>query len=181
MNMIRNPLVMAFLGLLFGLFGGVAAGAGLLLLLDVAPARPPASPAAAGYDIAAIVEEDYINRVMVESANEIVGPISFAGGHMDLRPGALADFAVALQVGPLEPVMEGTVGFRVTDDGAGIEVVLLDAKVGRLRLTRLIPAGVLDDVNANIKRLIIDKVGSQGLRVVGVSSDDTTLRLLMGR
>ena len=181
MNLLRNPLVMALVGLLVGLFGGVAGGAGLLLLLDVAPAQLPASPTTAVYDIEAVVEETYINRVMVESANQMAGPVSFSEGHMDLRSGAQADFAVALQLGPLSPVVEGTVGFRATDDGASIEVVLLDARVGRLRLTWLVPGGVLDDVNADIKRLLVDKIGSQGLRVLEVRSDDTTLRLYLGR
>jgi hypothetical protein len=181
MNVLRNPLAMILVGLLVGLFGGVAVGAGLLLLLDVAPARLPASPAATGYDIEAVVEEDYINRIMVSSANEMGGPVAFAAGHMDLRPGSIADFAVELAIGPLAPVVEGTVGFRATDDGAGIEVLLLDAKMGYLRLTRLVPARVLDDVNADLKRLLVDKLGSQGLRVLEVQSDDTSLRLLLGR
>jgi hypothetical protein len=181
MNMVRNPLVMALVGLLVGLFGGVAIGAGLLLLLDVAPARAPSTPATIPYDIEAIVEEDYINRIMVEAANEMAGPVSFTEGHLDLRPGAVADFAVALELGPLAPVVEGTVGFRATDDGTSLQVLLLDAKMGYLRLTRLIPGGALDDVNADIKRLLIDKLGSQGLRVLDARSDDTTLRIFLGR
>jgi len=181
MNVIRNPWLMALVGILVGVFGGVAVGAGLLLLLDVTPSSLPSSPAAAAYDIEAVVEEDYINRVMVESANEMAGPVSFTEGEMDLRAGAMADFAVALQLGPLSPVVEGSVGFRATDDGSSVEVVLLDAGIGRLRLTRLIPSGALDDVNADIKRLLVDKIGSQGLRVLDVRSDDTTLRLYLGR
>jgi hypothetical protein len=180
-NLLRNPLVIVLAGCFLGLICGVSVGAGVLLSLDSDPAQlAPVSPPAT-FDIEAVVEEDYINRIMVESANEMTGPVSLASGHMDLRPGAVADFAVKLKVGPLEPVVEGTVGFRATDDGSSIEVLLLDASMGRLRLNKLVPKGALDDVNADIKRLLVDKIGSQGLLVLDVQSDDETLRLHLGR
>ncbi len=181
MNVARRPWLMVFFGLLVGGFCGVAGGAIALLLLDAAPAQLPATRPAEAYDIEAVVEEAYIRRVMVQTADEMVGGVSLTGGTIDLRPGGLADFAVGLRVGPLTPVVEGSVGFRATDDGASVEVLLLDARMGRLQLTRLIPNSVLDGVNADIRRLLVEKFGSQGLRVLEVRSDDTTLRLYLGR
>lgn len=182
-RIVRNPLVMAVLGLLVGFFGGLAIGAALLLLLDAGPAEMPASAAgtAPTADIEAVVDEAYINRIMVESANDMSGPVSLAAGRMDLRAGGVADFAVALEIGPLSPVFEGVVGFRATDDGSSIEVLLLDVQFGRLRLNRLVPKGVLNDINADIKRMLVDKIGSQGLSVLEVRTDDDTLRLYLGR
>ena len=180
-NLLRNPLVIVLAGCLLGLFCGGSAGAVMLLSLDSEPAElTPAVPSTT-YDIEAVVEEDYINRIMVESANEMSGPVSLMAGHMDLRPGALADFAVKLKVGPLQPVFEGTVGFRATDDGSSIEVLLLDVQMGRLRLNKLVPKGALDSINADIKRLLVDKIGSQGLQVLDVQTDDQTLRLHFAR
>jgi hypothetical protein len=178
---------MAVLGVLVGFFGGLSIGAALLLLLGAgsAPATtvPTASAVgtAATADIEAVVDEVYINRIMVESANDMSGPVSLAAGKMDLRDGGVADFAVALKVGPLNPVFEGVVGFRATDDGSSIEVLLLDVQLGRLRLKRLVPKGVLADINADIKRMLVDKIGSQGLSVLEVRTDDSTLRLFLGR
>ncbi|MGC9347864.1 MAG: hypothetical protein ACP5JG_06985 [Anaerolineae bacterium] len=177
---LRNPLVMVAAGVLMGLCLGLILGTGVLLILDADPDRL-APPSISDYDIQAIVEEDYINRIMVESANEMSGPVSLTAGEMDIKPGAVADFDVELEIGPLHPVFEGTVGFRATDDGSSIEVLLLDAQVGRLRLNRLVPDGALDSINEDIKRLLVDKIGSKGLSVLYVESDDTTLRLGFGR
>jgi hypothetical protein len=177
---LRNPGVMVVIGIVGGLFAGLLLGTGLLMILDSEPDSFSQSPGSE-YDILAIVEEDYINRIMVESANEMSGPVSLTAGHMDIKPGAVADFAAELEVGPLHPVFEGRVGFRATDDGSSIEVLILDAQLGRLSLNRLIPAGALDSINEDIKRLLVDKIGSQGLSVLYVESDETTLRLGFGR
>ncbi len=180
-RIVRNPLLMALAGVLLGLLGGVVIGAMVLLLLDAEPAEMPASTTASAYDIEVVVEEAYIDRIMVESANDMAGPVSLTAGAMDLQPGSVAAVLAAIKIGPLEPVFEGTVGFRATDDRSSIEVLLLDARFGRLVLNRLIPSGVLDEINADIKRMIVDKVGSQGLSVLEVRSDDNTLRLYLGR
>ena len=181
MNVLRRPWLMALFGLVVGGFSGAAAGAFALLLLDAAPAQLPATRPAEVYDIEVVVEEAYIRRVMVQTADEMVGAISLAGGTIDLRAGGVADFAVEIRVGPLTPVIEGSVGFRATDDGTSVEVLLLDAVMGHLRLTGLIPGSVLDGVNADIRQLLADRFGAQGLRVLEVRSDDTTLRLYLGR
>ncbi len=180
-KLVRNPLAMVLVGAALGILGGVVLGGVLLLLLNVGPTELAAAPVATSYDIEAVVEEDYINRIMVENANSMTGPVTLVAGHLDLRPGAVADFVVQIKLGPLQPVVDGTVGFVATDDGSSIEVQLLDVKMGRLRLNRLVPSGALDDVNADIKRLLIDRIGSQGLIVLDVQSDDTSLRLHFGR
>jgi hypothetical protein len=179
---LRNPLLMALVGALAGCLGGVALGAVILLLLNTEPAKMPetSTAAASTVDIEVVAEEYYINRIMVESANDMAGPVSLTAGTMDLRPGAVADFVVALKIGPVKPVIEGTVGFRATDDGSSIEVLLLDARFGRVCLNRLVPASALDDINAEIQRMLVDRVGSQGLSVLEVRSDDSTLRLHLG-
>lgn len=180
-GLFRNRWLMALGGGLVGLFLGVALAAALLLMFSGEPdPLPPVSPAEV-YDIEAVVEEHYINRIMVQSANEMSGPVSLSAGAMDIRPGGVADFVVTLDAGPLQPVFEGTVGFRATEDGSSIEVLLLDARLGRLQLNRLVPEGVLDQVNEDIKRLLVDKIGSQGLYVLDVQSDETALRLHLGR
>ncbi len=177
---LRILLVLA-VGALAGLFVGGGMGAAVWLLLTGEPEPMGEVQASPGFDIEATITENYINRIMVASANEMAGPVSLIEGHMDLHPGSRADFMVRLQAGPLEPIVEGTVGFRVTADRASIEVVLLDAWLGRLRLNRVVPAGALDGINADIKQLLVDKVGSQGLGVLGVVSDEDTLRVHLGR
>ncbi|MGC9467549.1 MAG: hypothetical protein ACP5HS_03070 [Anaerolineae bacterium] len=180
-GLLRNRWFVALVGAVLGFFVGVALAAGVLLLLHGDPESLPGTSPAAVYDIQAVVEERYINRIMVQSANEMAGPVSLSAGKMDIRPGGVADFVVRIDVGPLQPVFEGRVGFRATEDGSSIEVVLLDARFGRLQLNRLVPDGVLDDINADIKRLLVDKIGSQGLYVLDVQSDETTLILHLGR
>jgi hypothetical protein len=177
---LSNPFVMVAGAVVLGLLLGLILGAGALMMLDAEPGRLD-PPVISDYDIQAIVEEDYINRIMIESANEMSGPVSLTAGEMDIKPGAVADFAVELEIGPLRPVFEGAVGFQATDDGTSVEVLLLDAQVGRLKLNRLVPDGALDSVNEDIKRLLVDRIGSQGLSVLYVDSDETTLRLGFGR
>ncbi len=180
-NPLRNRLVLTAVGALVGFLLGLVVSIALLLVfrggaLELAEASQPAV-----YDIEAVVEEDYINRIMVTSANEMSGPVSLTAGRMDLRPGGVADFIAKLKLGPLQPAVEGQVGFRATEDHSSIEVLLLDARLGRLQLNKLVPDTALDPINADIKRLLIDKVGSQGLFVLHVGSDETTLRLYLGR
>lgn len=180
-RIIRAPLFMALVGILLGLVVGFVLGVLALLLLDSGPAEMPPAPSATTYDIEAVVEEDYINWIMVQSANDMGGPVLLAAGKMDLRPGAVADFAVVPQLGPFKPVVEGIVGFIPNQDGSSIEVKLLDVSLGRLHLNRLVPSGALDGINADIKRLIVDKVGSVGLSVLAVGSDDDRLWIHLGR
>jgi len=180
-RIIRNPFAMALVGILLGLLGGVVLGALVLLLLNSKPAELRPAPSPPTFDVEAVAEEDYINWIMVKSANDMGGPVSLAAGKMDLRPGAVADFAVVPEFGPLKPVVEGTVCFVPSEDGSSIEVRLLDVNLGRLHLNRLVPRGALDGINADIKRLIVDKVGSQGLSVLAVGSDDNTLWIRLGR
>ncbi len=178
---IARILTAVAIGSVLGLIVGVGISGGLLVLLSVDPHSLPAVSPPAAYDIEVVVEETYINRIMVQSANEMDGAMSITAGRMDLRPGALAGFVVEIEVGPLRPVIEGTVGFRATEDGSSIEVALLDARMGRMNLNRLVPADALATVNIDIKRLLVDRVGSQGLHVAGVESDNHTLRLYLSR
>jgi len=180
-RIIRNPFAMALVGILLGLFGGVVLGVLVLLLLNSKPAEMRPASSLSTFDVEAVVEEDYINWIMVKSANEMGGPVSLAAGNMDLRPGAVADFAVVPELGSIKLVVEGAVGFVPNDDGSIIEVVLLDVNLGRLNLIRLVPREALDGINADIKRLIVDKVGAQGLSVLAVGSDDNALWIHLGR
>jgi len=158
-----------------------ALGVLVLLLLNSKPAEMRPASSLSTFDVEAVVEEDYINWIMVKSANEMGGPVSLAAGNMDLRPGAVADFAVVPELGSIKLVVEGAVGFVPNDDGSSIEVVLLDVNLGRLNLSRLVPREALDGINADIKRLIVDKVGAQGLSVLAVGSDDNALWIHLGR
>lgn len=172
------PLVMVILGVLLGCLVGGGSGGGLFLLLTGEPGTLETPTPAPVYDIEVVVEERYLNRIVLENADDIASPLT--AGTLDLRPGNMADFTAQLRVGPLRPVVDGTVGFRRTARGS-VEVLPLDVRLGRLRLNRLVPDGILDSVNADIERRLVDRIGSQGLQVLSVQSDDETLRLRLGR
>jgi len=166
------------LGGLFGLLLALCLGIGVLAL-DAGEGTPPEPPSApTAYDVEAVIEEDYMNRTFMESTATMPQPVPLTAGHLDVRLGGLADFAVQAQVGPFKPIFRGTVSFRATD-GGDLQVALERVEVGRLPVTRLVPAGTLDDVNEDVNRQLKERAGSTGLRLVGVTSDDTTLHFYL--
>jgi hypothetical protein len=180
-RLLLSPLVMVAAGLLLGLCLGVGLGAGLLLMVSGEPRAFDAPPVAADYAIEAVVEEAYINRIMVDSASGMSDVYALTAGELDLRPGGVGDFRVRIEIGPLRPVVLGRVGFRPSANGNSIEVVLLDVRVGQLQLVRLLPEGILKGANADIERLLMDRIGAHGLKVIGLHTDEATLRLQFGR
>ena len=166
------------LGGVFGLLVTLCLGIGLLALNGGDGTPPEAPPAPATYDVEAVIEEAYVNRTFMESSATMPQPVPLTAGHLDIRPGALADFAVQAEVGPLHPIFRGTVSFRATD-GGDLRVALERVEVGRLPVTGFVPAGMLDDVNQDVNRQLEERAGSTGLRLVGVTSDETTLRFYL--
>ncbi|MFP4344551.1 MAG: hypothetical protein ACLFU8_07655 [Anaerolineales bacterium] len=175
---LTHPLFFALAGGLAGILAGLLLGILGLTLLDTEAKTMESTTLPTTYDIEVVVEEDYINRIMVESAGEIAGGVQLVAGHLDLLPGGTADFQARLRRGPFEPVVEGTLGFRASSTGS-IEVVLLEAQMGRLPLTGLVPKGALDNVNADIEGQIVERVRSADMDLVGVSTDETSLRLFL--
>lgn len=168
-------LIGALAGLLFGccLGGGMLALSGSSKARTAAPAEPPAS-----YDIEVVVEEDYINRIMVTSGSGTASPVPLTAGHLDLRPGGQADFQVQIEVGPLRPVFDGTVEFVVSDAGQ-LEVKLSSVRAGYLPVTAFVPASQTRAINQSIGQMLAERAGPFGLRFAGVTSDETTLRLYL--
>ena len=174
----NHPLFFALVGGRAGIVTGLLLGILGLTLFDAEAKRMETTALPATYDIEVVVEEDYINLIMVESAGEMEGGVPLVAGHLDLLPGETADFQARLCWGPFEPVVEGTIGFRTSSTGS-IEVVLLEAQMGRLPLTGLVPKGALDDINADIEGQIVERVRSADMDLVGVSTDETSLRLFL--
>jgi len=173
-----NQTLGCLLGGVFGLLLALCLGIGLLALNqdDGAPPEAPSAPTA--YDVEAVIEEDYLNRTFMESTATMPQPVPLTAGHLDIRPGGLADFGVQAEVGPLKPVFRGTVSFRATEEGE-LRITLDRVAVGRLPVTGFVPAGTLDDVNEDANRQLEERAGSTGLRLVGVTSDDTTLHFYL--
>jgi len=134
---------------------------------------PPAT-----YDVEAIIEEDYVNRTFLESTAGLPQPVPLRAGHLDIRPGALADFAVQAEIGPLRPVFQGTVRFRATEAGE-LRVTLEAVRVGSLPVTSFVPAHMLDDVNEDVNRQLRERAGAAEMQLTGVTSDDTTLHFYL--
>jgi hypothetical protein len=166
------------LGGVFGLLLALCLGIGLLALGRDAGAPPELPAAPEAFDVEAVIEEAYMNRTFMESSATMPQPVPLTAGHLDVRPGGLADFAVQAQVGPLKPIFRGTVSFRATE-GGDLRVDLVRVEVGRLPVTALVPEGTLDDVNEDVNRQLEERAGSSGLRLVGVASDETTLRFYL--
>ncbi len=165
--------LLVLIGVLAGVFVGLAAGWLLVSALEKTVAAEPL-PALPPYDIEVVVEESYVNRMMLGSSSAL------SGGNVDLQPGGVATFAVQLAAGPFKPVVHGEVAFRVADGGRMV-VHLLRVKMGRLSLLRLVPGSMMDDINTQVNAQLVDRVGSKGLEVVAVATDDTSLRLYLAQ
>ena len=160
-------------GVLLGLLTGIAGGWLLFRVLETTATVEPL-PSLPDYDIEVIIEETYINRVMLESGSAL------AAGNVDVQPGGAATFAVQLAAGPFKPVVRGDVAFR-SDGAGGMAVQLLQVKMGRLSLLRLVPRSVMDSMNDLVNSELVGRVGSKGLEVVAVASDETSLRLYLAQ
>ena len=163
----------AGVGMLFSCCLGVAVLALLGGSPEVAMVQPPTE-----YDIEAIVEEDYINRTMLDNADSIPMPLSMVAGHLDIHPGGLGDFTVQMELGPLRPVFEGTVTLRATEEG-WLEVEVVEVRAGYLTVTPFVPSGLTAEVNQAVNQMFAKRTAGTGVRLVGIASDDTTLRFYL--
>ncbi len=159
-------------GLLLGFFLGLLLGGAMLLILDIKPKEVERSSQKGSVEIN--VAEDYLNQVINDNLPSLPGPFSLRVTHLNLRSNGRAAFAARLKLGSLEPVVEGTLGFYASTAGA-LSVQLREAKVGRLAVGRLVPKGLVDKVNAMLEEEILARIGSTGLRIVGVESNAVQL------
>jgi hypothetical protein len=153
-------------------------GVTALSFLDTAPELTAVTSPPREYDIEVIVEEHYINRLLAEGTAGSQVPDFLAAGHVDVRSGGLIDFAVQLTVGPLRPLIRGTVALHVTEVGQ-LEVMLRKLEAGRLSLAPLVPDGPLASANEEINEQLIERTTDMGVRLLGVTSDETTLHLYL--
>lgn len=173
-----NRTLGCLLGGILGLLFTICLGIGGLLLLDeteviVAPTSPPTI-----YDVEAIIEEDYVNRTMLATTADVPTPFPVIAGHMDIQPGGFGDFVVKVEIGPFRPIVRGTVALRATDDGQ-IEVILTQVQLGFLPVTAFVPADTLDAVNESVNQQLTERTAAAGVRLIGVTSDETTLRFYL--
>ena len=170
---VLGGLLGGILGMLFSCCLGIAA----LSILGISPTVAPTSPPPV-YDIEAIVEEDYINRIVSESAAGFSTPVPLAASHVDVRPGGQVDFAAQVRLGPLRPVVHATAALRASAAGE-FEVVLIEARIGYLPLTALVPADLIATMNETINQQLAERTGETNVRVAGITSDETTLHLYL--
>ncbi len=176
-DLLSDRALGCLLGGILGMLVTCCAALGLLIWAgDTAPVTGPPPPAV--YDIEAIVEEHYINRTFLESTADLPQPVPLTAGHLDIRPGANADFAVQSQIGPLEPVFHGSVRFRATDLGE-LEISLNEVRVGLLPVTVFVPRHLLQEINRDVNRQLSERTGPTDVRLIGVTSDETTLRFYL--
>ncbi|MBN1260995.1 MAG: hypothetical protein JXB35_09980 [Anaerolineae bacterium] len=172
-----NVFVLVGLGVVAGLVAGGIVGALAISVLDgtnTVEALPPVPD----YDLEILVEEAFINRIMLEEGGGDGEGVSLVGGQVDLIADGRADFAVKLGLGPFEPVIEGQAAFRTSGDG-GLAIELVEVKLGKLALTNLIPQSIVDQMGDLVNDELVGRVASKGLEVVAVSSGDTTLSLYL--
>ncbi len=165
------------LGAILGMLLTCLLALGVLALTgDDTPVSGPPPPSV--YDIEAIVQEDYINRTFLESTASLPQPVPLTAGHLDVRPGANADFAVQSQLGPLQPVFRGSVSFRATESG-DLRITLTEVRVGHLPVTMFVPSGLLEEINQDVNRQLNERTGATDVRLIGVTSDENTLRFYL--
>lgn len=167
-------LLGAVLGILFSCCLGVVA----LSFLDTGSDVTPNTSPPAEYDVEAIVEEYYINDVFTQGGAGSQIPEFVSAGYVDVRPGGLIDFAVELAVGPLHPLFRGTVALEVTEAGE-LRVTLTELEVGRLSVASLVPDRVLDSLNEQVNRELVERTTAMGVRLLDVTSDETSLHLYL--
>jgi|GEM_PF-4073590 len=165
-------------GLLLGFFLGLLLSGAMLLILDTKPKEVEISGRKGSVEIN--IAEDYFNQVINDNLPSLPGPFSLQTTHLNLRTNGRAAFAARLKLGPLEPVVEGTLGFYASKAGA-LGVQLREVKVGRLALGRLVPKGLVDKVNAMLEEEILARIGSTGLHIVGIESDADRLTIYLDK
>ena len=174
---ISDRVLYALLGAGLGmLFTCCLGGAGLALQggsSGITLAQPPAE-----YDIEAIVEETYINRTILDSLTRMPLPVPVLTGHLDVRPGAVGDFKAQMELGPLRPVFEGTVTLRATEAGR-IDIEIVEARAGYFPVTAFIPPGLDAETDRVVNEIFEERAGGAGVRLVGIASDETTLRFYL--
>jgi hypothetical protein len=171
-------LLAGVLGCVFGILFSCCLGVAVLSLLDTAPAVTPVTSPPTEYDIEAIVEERYINDLLAEDTAGSQVPEFLVAGRVDVRPGGLIDFAVQLAAGPFRPLLHGTVALHVTEAGQ-LEVGLKALEAGRLSLATIVPDRLLARVNEEINEQLTERTTTLGVRLLGITSDETTLHVYL--
>jgi hypothetical protein len=149
-----------------------------VLMLSGAPPEATTAPPPSGYDVEAIIEEDYINRTFLESAASIPQPLPLIAGHLDLHPGGQADFAVQADAGPVQPVFRGIITLRPTETG-GLDVTLVQVRAGPIPLTMFVPSDLLDAIDQDVNRQLMERTSATDVRLIGITSDETTLHFYL--
>jgi hypothetical protein len=56
---------------------------------------------------------------------------------------------------------------------------LRELEVGRLSVAHLVPDRLLTSLNEQVNRELVERTSAMGVRLLGVASDETTLRLYL--
>ena len=80
--------------------------------------------------------------------------------------------------GLAQPVFRGVITLRATETG-GLDVELVQVRVGPIPLTMLVPGDLLDAIDEDVNRQLAERTGAADVRLIGVTSDETTLHFYL--
>jgi hypothetical protein len=171
------------IALLLGLVAGMLLCCVATLPLLAAATRPaPAAPITPPADavIEAALSEDYINRVFVRQALDQLGSLAPDEAQVDVTPGGRLTF-VAHVPSPLGRLsVKGAVDIVVKDERLALRIAAVN--LGQMPLAGLLrpllPA-LESRLNDEANRQLMARAGPLKLRLIGVSSDETTLRFYL--
>jgi hypothetical protein len=161
-----------------GMLLGCCLGIAVLTASEVSPETITPAPPPSAYDIEAIIEEDYVNRTLVQRAPSLPQPLRLIAGHLDIHPGGAADFAARVDLGPVQPVFRGSIALAPTDTGE-LDVTLSQVRMGHIPVTMFVPGSLLEAVDQDINSQLTEHTGAAGVRLIGVTSDESSLHFYL--
>ncbi|MGC9335535.1 MAG: hypothetical protein ACP5JJ_15400 [Anaerolineae bacterium] len=167
------------LGGILGMLLSCCLGIGVLMLSGAPPEASTAPPPPSAYDVEAIIEEDYINRTFLNSVPALPQPVRLIDGYLDIHPGGVADFAARVDLGLVQPVFRGTIALEPTETG-GLDVTLVHVSMGHIPVTMFVPRNLLEDVDQDVNRQLMERTGAADVQLIGLTSDETTLHFYLG-
>ncbi len=175
----NDKTLVALIGLIAGMLICCCSG-GVLMAASSSSSAANVTPFTGSATIEADVNEQYLNRTFMQNVAGFSSPMPLQGGQLDITPGNRMRFVVQVQSPLGEMTVNGLVTLAVQDGQLVIHIA--DVRLGQLPVTALMQMfapGLEVQINEQANKQLQDRTALANVKLVGVSTDDTQLRVFL--
>jgi hypothetical protein len=175
----NDKTLVALIGLIVGMLVCCCSG-GVFMAAGSSSPAVDVTPFTGSATIEADVTEQYLNRTFMQNAAGFSSPMPLQSGQLDITPGNRMRFVVQVQSPLGEMTINGLVTLAAQDGQLVIHIA--DVRLGQLPVTALMQLFAPDmeaQINEQANKQLQDRTALANVTLVGVSTDDTQLRVFL--